>query len=91
MSERLKLAESYYAVSRDMARQGKWYIEVAEQLSQLADSLCEQNMQEHPLTGAPLPGNVSAHGREQRGPAEEVPTGAQGAGATPLRRVDTPE
>lgn len=40
MDEQLQLAESYYAVARDMHRQAQWMAGCAENLNRIADSIC---------------------------------------------------
>jgi hypothetical protein len=45
-NERLKLAESYYTVARDLMARGERLLEVAEMLNGLADQLCERNISE---------------------------------------------
>jgi hypothetical protein len=44
MSDKLKTAEMYYAVARDLRFQEQRYRETAAILEQIADQLCEQNM-----------------------------------------------
>lgn len=46
MSDRLKLAESYYAVAADLQEQGERMLNTAEILNIVADRLCEENMRE---------------------------------------------
>lgn len=42
----IQLAESYYAVASDLARNGHRALEMAEILNQTADRMCEQNMRD---------------------------------------------
>ena len=44
----LQMAESYYAVSEDMRRQGTEYIRVANMLAEMADHICNENMRRNP-------------------------------------------
>lgn len=46
MDERLKLAEAYYAVARDMQAQGERCLSYAKELGAIADRICEQNIAE---------------------------------------------
>lgn len=46
MDERLKLAESYYAVARDLQAQGQRMLDTADMLGATADRICEARMRE---------------------------------------------
>lgn len=48
MSDKLKLAEAYYMVADHKAGSARRALEIAENLRQCADLLCEQNMRENP-------------------------------------------
>jgi hypothetical protein len=54
VSDKLKLAEAYYTVARDMEAKARDWLYQSELLSKIADDLCEQSMREAspPLTSS---------------------------------------
>jgi hypothetical protein len=46
MTDRLKLAEAYYAVASDLRRNAEWMLMTAVNLEKSADGMCEENIAE---------------------------------------------
>lgn len=55
MTPKLELAEHYYAVARDLERQGQFMLNAAQMCNALADQYCEQNMREQPAKSPAAP------------------------------------
>lgn len=55
MSEKLKLAEAYYAVAAHQKACAHRALEIATQLSECADRLCEENMRDSQAKSATEP------------------------------------
>ncbi len=49
MDEKVKLADAYYDVARDIRRQVAWLTEIANTLEGIADKICEANIRNTPL------------------------------------------
>lgn len=61
-SHRLELAESFYAVGRELRARAQHDIGIAKFLERYADALCEENMRETPPKVPAPPRTVSGGG-----------------------------